>query len=71
MPKVSLSFTIPEEQEECTHAQMGAGYASAMLKFDEYLRKIVKYGSEQEQKLYAVDVRQQFKNILEEEGVEI
>lgn len=39
----TLSFTLPEEQEEFENAAHGGRYKSALQEFDNYLRGEIKY----------------------------
>lgn len=41
-----LEFNLPEEQSEFRDAQNGSGYLGVIQEFDNYLRGIIKYGSE-------------------------
>lgn len=43
MPKVTLTFKIPEEQEELKIAQDGGKYLYALDELNNYLRKKIKY----------------------------
>lgn len=42
--KVTLEFTLPEEQEECEKAQRAHDYYMVLWDLDTWLRGIVKHG---------------------------
>jgi uncharacterized short protein YbdD (DUF466 family) len=46
MPKVTISFNLPEEQEECRIAQRAAYYMAVIDDLDNYLRLNTKYAPE-------------------------
>lgn len=44
MPKVTLSFTLPEEKSECLLAQRGADFYCSLLEIQRVIREHNKYG---------------------------
>lgn len=46
MPKATLSFILPEEQEEFNTTMLAADYKHALYEFDQALRHKTKYGTE-------------------------
>lgn len=65
--KVTLEFTLPEDQVELDYAQKGVDYASAVSEFRQRLRNHVKYSDT----LVTADVVQEwffecFGNLLED-----
>ena len=53
MPKVTLSFKLPEEEEEFKMAHEGASLSAKINEFDNWLRHLTKY-TEMDEKEYAV-----------------
>lgn len=43
MPKVTLTFKLPEEREDFEYASKGLEYKIVIDEIDEYLRKMIKY----------------------------
>ena len=56
MPKVTLEFTLPEDQSEFDWANNGFKYYSALRSLDERLRQLNKYGPEEEQQSFSPEV---------------
>lgn len=55
MPKVTLSYNLPEEQEEFELASKGARYSYIIDEFDNWLRAELKYNdklTDQEHDIY-------------------
>jgi hypothetical protein len=48
MPKVTMTFNIPEEQSELTLAQKGGEFHSILHHLDEAARSALKYGHDWE-----------------------
>ena len=69
MPKATLSFTLPEEQEEFNTAKNGANYAAAIAEMDNWLRSQIKYNDalSEEARATLEDAREQFRLIREDE----
>lgn len=49
MPKVTLSFNLPEDLEEYTTTMNASKLYNILFEFDQYLRAINKYGNPQYQ----------------------
>lgn len=45
MPKVTIEFQLPEEQEELKDAQKGTEYNIVLFDIDQYLRNEIKHGN--------------------------
>jgi uncharacterized UPF0160 family protein len=43
VPKATLEFNLPEEREEYNLCVNGSNYSSALWKFNEYLRNVLKH----------------------------
>ena len=52
MPKATLSFTLPEEQEEFRMAQQGGDYYCVLSSLLEEMRRICKYGCDERHEEY-------------------
>ena len=48
MSKVTIEYTLPEEQEEFETANNASKYYSVIWDLDQYLRNFVKYPSDRE-----------------------
>lgn len=73
MPKLTLSFNLPEEQPELNAALNGSKYLSLLIDFDNYLRSRIKYEencSQQEIDLLT-EVRSDFYEMMNERGIDI
>lgn len=46
MPKATLTFNLPEERDEFNTANKAVDMSIVLSEFDNYLRGILKYGSE-------------------------
>ena len=72
MPRLTIEFNLPEEQEDLDHAMRGEKYFFALTDFAEQLRKVRKYGEipEAEQKVRE-SIESDFYEILRERGIEL
>jgi len=48
MPRVTIEYTLPEEQDEFETANNASKYYSVLWDLDQYLRNFVKYPSDRE-----------------------
>jgi hypothetical protein len=48
MPRVTIKYTLPEEQEEFETANNASKYYSVIWDLDQYLRNFVKYPADHE-----------------------
>lgn len=71
MPKATLEFNLPEEIQEFETAANGWKFKVALWQYDQHLRGLVKYGTEEEQKEFSAQVaRDLLWKMLREEGIE-
>ena len=67
MPLATIQFNLPEDRDDFHTAIKGAKYRAALCDLDEELRKIVKYGSEEDNRAMTPDkVRARLWEILAE-----
>lgn len=70
--KATLSFDLPEEQEEFKRARDGSSYRDVILDLDTDLRNKIKYGNEQDETLdrdTLQHVRTELWKLIKEHGV--
>lgn len=67
MPKVTMTWEIPEDNEEFTSAYNGWRYKLVISEFDEWLRREIKYGGKNEYEF----VRERLHDLIAAEGLNI
>lgn len=67
MPKASLSFILPEEQDDFNYAKNGVKYYLVLEELDNWLRAKMKY--EDKESISIDEVRKQLRELLEEQNV--
>lgn len=67
MPKATLTFSLPEEQEEFKLAQNGSLYSVAIYDLDNWLRGLIKYQDIEDIKVE--EVRGKLQEILNSLGL--
>jgi len=72
-PTVTLTFKIPEQQEEMQRALDAGKYMSALWEFSNYLRSQYKYNDNltEEQFKMVETIREKFYEIVNDENIEI
>ena len=72
--KAKLTFNLPEEQGDFEMAVNGNKYAALIFEYDQWLRNIIKYGSDgishDKYDAYA-ECRQKLNEMLMEEGIKL
>lgn len=72
MPRVVLSFRVPEESHELADAQNGSKYRAILSDLAQSLRSKIKHGehTDEQYKCYK-EIREELFQLVNEEGVEI
>ena len=72
MPKVTLSYTLPEEREEYAITMAAGDYYAVLFDLDNFLRSKLKYEelTESDEAVYR-DVRRKLNDLISEYNVEI
>jgi hypothetical protein len=63
MPKATLTFNLPEENEEYMTAVHAGDYRSALWELDQHLRSIVKYTDNPNSEIYQ-EIRDKLREFL-------
>lgn len=71
MPKATLSYTLPAEQEEFEAANNGWRFKAALQDVAQAFRNKAKYGDEKDSYVTWDDAKQLFWNTLQECGVDL
>lgn len=74
MPKLTLTFNLPEEREEYENAYRGGDYKAVLYEIDQFLRGKIKYAPESvtEQELtFLQELRNKLHAEAGDHGVEI
>lgn len=71
--KAILEFDLPEDQLDFEHATKAADYHFCLKKFDEYLRKEIKYNSDlnEIEKNTFDSIREKFNQLLTNNNVQL
>jgi len=72
MPKLTIEFTLPEEQEEAETAQKGAAYYSVLWEMEQEFRSRLKHGDESPERVKVLEEMRVFLyQALEERGLDL
>jgi hypothetical protein len=63
MPKATLTYNLPEDQDDFDFANNGGKYYSILFEFDQYLRNKVKYAAE--------DAHEEYTNAMDDARTEL
>lgn len=67
MPKATITFNLPEEQEEYTTTMNAGHFHSVLWDFDQWLRGEIKYKDRKE----FMEVRDKLYELIHDEGIEL
>ena len=72
MPTATLTYTLPEENDDFVAAIDGAKWKSVVWDFDQQiLRPVVRYGQDQIEADHYQKIRNELFKLIEEHGVEL
>jgi hypothetical protein len=74
MPKATLEFNLPEEQDEFETANNASKYYSVLWDLDQYLRNFVKYPSDREDPILTdtmAKVRDELWRLMKEHNLDL
>jgi hypothetical protein len=74
MPKATIEYNLPEEQDEFETANNASKYYSVLWELDQYLRNFVKYPSDKEDPIFTdtmAKVRDELWRLMREHNLDL